>query len=386
MPRALNVVGIFAGIGGFELGFRAAGHRTVMVCESDPLCRIVLANFGCKISSDIFDLKRIPQGTDVITAGFPCQSFSPAGTTLGLHRPVKRLLEKLFELIGHSAPEFVVLENVPFIRFVDDGGAGLRMILRRLEALGYRWAYRIVDSQAFGLPQRRRRWLLVASLSNDPAAILLNEDTEQGIAGKDTTASAFGFYWTEGNTGLGWTRCAVPPLKSGSGLGIPSPPAVWDVRGRRVLVPGIRDAERLQGFDADWTGFPELGRTRWRMVGNAVSVPVALWLASRLQTRETFSRNAIKLKRGDRWPVAAFGSPAGRYAVSASAYPRNLAPEGILEFLKEPSLLSYRATKGFYRRAKATTKLRIDAAFLEAIHDHMSAMKSITPDLSLQSI
>src|SRR5690606_19679397 len=93
-----------------------------------------------------------------------------------------------------------------------------------------------------------------------------------------------GFYWTEGLRGLGWAVNAVPTLKGGSSIGIPSPPAIVLPDGR-VVTPDIRDAERLQGFPADWTKVAETvarRSARWRLVGNAVSVPAADWIGKRL--------------------------------------------------------------------------------------------------------
>lgn len=63
---------------------------------------------------------------------------------------------------------------------------------------------------------------------------------------------AFGFYWTEGTRGLGAAVDAVPTLKGGSTIGIPSPPGIL-LPGGRVVTPRIEDAERLQGFEAGWT-------------------------------------------------------------------------------------------------------------------------------------
>src|SRR6185369_5770580 len=76
---------------------------------------------------------------------------------------------------------------------------------------------------------------------------LLGED--HGAPGRVAREGhACGFYWTEGNTGLGWAIDAVPPLKSGSALHIPSPPAIWLPETRAIVTPAIEDAERLQGF------------------------------------------------------------------------------------------------------------------------------------------
>src|SRR4030095_11208128 len=103
-----------------------------------------------------------------------------------------------------------------------------------------------------GLPQRRERVYLVASLNHDPRAVVfrgnINPPQRRGSAGE----TSFGFYWTEGSRGLGWAVDAVPTLKSGSTVGIASPPAIWLPDGS-IVQPDIRDAERLQGFEADWT-------------------------------------------------------------------------------------------------------------------------------------
>ncbi len=93
-------------------------------------------------------------------------------------------------------------------------GAGMRYLVEQIERLGFRWAYRVVDTRAFGLPQRRRRVLIVASRDEDPSAVLLADDAEQPR--EPDVWKLGGFYWTEGNRGLGWIREAVPPLKGSS--------------------------------------------------------------------------------------------------------------------------------------------------------------------------
>ena len=88
----------------------------------------------------------------------------------------------------------------------------------------------------------------------------------------------------------GWAQDAVPTLKGGSTIGIPSPPAVWHrlgEAGRRIVTPNITEAERLQGFDAmdsaSGVGLQSQGNA-WKLVGNAVTVGVAEWVGSRLRS------------------------------------------------------------------------------------------------------
>ena len=148
-------------------------------------------------------------------------------------------------------------------------------------------------------------------------------------------ASACGFYWTEGNNGLGWAEDAIPPLKGGSGCGIPSPPGIWVPAEQAIVTPDIRDAERLQGFPADWTA-PAIGDgvragKRWQLVGNAVSVPLAKWIGTRLGTPGTYSQDVATLvSRSEPWPQAAWGRNGKVFRASLSAHPLKTKPHALL--------------------------------------------------------
>ena len=162
-------------------------------------------------------------------------------------------------------------------------GAGMRHLASRFRALGFSWAYRVVDTPGFGLPHRRRRIYIVASRDHDPARVLFSD--EAGTEQRDElseSASATGFYWTEGNRGVGRAADSVPPLKGGSSWGIPSPPAIFVRAQRRFVTPTIGGAERLQGLPNGWTAaasrIPGGEKARWQLVGNAVSVPIAEWI------------------------------------------------------------------------------------------------------------
>ena len=145
---------------------------------------------------------------------------------------------------------FVLLENVPFMLQLNRGEA-IRHIVGEFEELGYRWAVLCYRLPCVRIAAAPRTVFLVASTEVDPANVLLQDDA--GPARDiETPSSAYGFYWTEGSRGLGWAVDAVPTLKGGSTIGIPSPPAIWLPDGR-IVTPEIRDAERLQGFEDDWT-------------------------------------------------------------------------------------------------------------------------------------
>jgi DNA (cytosine-5)-methyltransferase 1 len=260
------------------------------------------------------------------------------------------------------------------------GGQALSTIVNALEKLGYKWAYRIVDAMAFGLPQRRLRVYIVASLVDDPREVLFADECEAIPAPVDHRHVACGFYWTEGIRGLGWAVDAVPPLKGGSSVGVASPPAVLLPNGR-IVTPSITDAERLQGFPKDWTRPAEAVTKRgmrWKLVGNSVNVRVATWLGERLAVPgKPILRGAQPMKRGERWPQAAFNVGEGRFTNSLSTWPKVVRRRSLNEFVGANSeLLSRRATAGFLARTRRA-QLRFPAGFIGAIESHLEKMDSI---------
>ena len=316
-----------------------------------------------------------PRGTDLLAAGFPCQDLSQAGGTRGIKGVRSGLVTEVFRILETHDVPWVMLENVPFMLRLGRGAA-MKYIIKRLEDLGYRWAFRVMDARAFGLPQRRERVYLLASREADPAPLLFKGDSPH-INGVDYRGRACGFYWTEGVRGLGWAVGAVPTLKGGSSIGIASPPAIWLPDGRMVT-PDIRDAERLQGFRADWTKPAEaVGRAgfRWKLVGNAVSVPVAKWIGDRLArvNVDEYWDDHDGLVKGA-WPTAAYGADGEAFAVTLSKWPVKRQQQDILEFLRhEPKELSLRATKGFEKRLSSST-LRAPDEFRAALKDHIKRM------------
>lgn len=392
----MRFAGLFAGIGGFELGLARAGHETVLLCESwAPAGAVLRDRFpGVPVHGDIRELADLPAEVDAICAGFPCQDLSQAGRTAGIGGSRSSLIGEVFRLLERRPVPTVVLENVPFMLQLDRGRA-LSHVVSELERLGYRWAYRIVDTLAFGLPQRRQRVFLVACLDAEPAdALLADEACEasgacEAIPPQRRTAldtHAHGFYWTEGTRGLGWAPDAIPTLKNGSTIGIPSPPAILLPTGK-IVTPDIRDAERLQGFEPDWTRPAEVAARRslrWSLVGNAVSVPVASWLGGRLAAPGSYTAARDRALPSDgRWPKAARFDGVRRWAVAISTSPRWIARPALHDFLRYAGTpLSARATAGFLRRADASP-LRFVPGFKEAVGAHLRGMRGASSAIGL---
>lgn len=380
--KALTTAGLFAGIGGFEAGFAESHiHAEALVEFWKPAQDVLRARFPqAELLDDVEDVASLPR-VDVLTAGFPCTDLSQAGRMEGIDGAASGLVRHVFRLLPSAEPTWLVFENVRNMLALDSGRA-MRFLVDELEARGYRWAYRLIDSRSCGVPQRRQRVLLVASRTEDPTAVLFADE-----AGEPPTEAfredAFGFYWTEGLKGLGWARDAVPTMKGGSTVGIPSPPAIWipdAPLGRRVVTPTIEDAEALQGFARGWTepASDEERRNgpRWRLAGNAVTVGVSAWLGCRLVSPgRTCELPARPLSVGHRWPNAAHGASGRVWAVEASLWPQQLPYQHLLDLVDRSAArpLTARAAAGFLKRTEQS-KLRFDPEFLVAVKEHSQAV------------
>lgn len=382
---SLSVVGLFAGIGGLELGFQRSGHEAELLCEIWHPARTVLEQRfpDVPLHDDVRTLRSLPT-SDVVAAGFPCTDLSQAGRTAGISGSQSGLIGEVFRLLETSAPTWLVLENVRNM-LVLDGGHAMEYLVRKLECLGYRWAYRLVDSRSFGVPQRRQRVILVASKTEDPRTVLFADDARERRP-SDFRSDAFGFYWTEGFTGLGWAQDAVPTLKGGSSVGIASPPAVWmpaAPSGRRLVLPSVADGVALQGFPRWWLGPPKQRLRKgvqWKLVGNAVTVGLARWLGSRLGSPGQYTAELESdLPGGERWPTAAWGESGQRHSVDASMWPLRKPYRHLVDLLNPSDLepLSLRAAAGFLNRVNRS-RLRFVEDFVLDVKEHVEIAQDLT--------
>lgn len=164
---ALTLGGLCSGIGGIEYAFAAAGFDTRWMVEINPFCRRVLEHHrqecwpNAVIEKDVFDVGRNNLSpVSVISAGFPCQPFSVAGSQRGtgderfIWPEIRRIIDELY-------PPIVLLENVPGIR-TNDGGHTFVRILRELNEGGYDAEWGHLTASAVGSPQVRERVFIVA--------------------------------------------------------------------------------------------------------------------------------------------------------------------------------------------------------------------------------
>ena len=172
----MTVGSLFSGIGGLDLGFERAGMTVAWQCEIDKAASTVLARHWPDVPNmgDVRDVGHSTPSVDVVVGGFPCQDVSVAGRRAGLDGERSGLWHEFRRIVGDLRPRWVVVENVPGL-LSSNGGRDFAVILRGLVECGYGVAWRVLDAQYFGLPQRRRRVFLVGSFGNGRAAQVLFE-------------------------------------------------------------------------------------------------------------------------------------------------------------------------------------------------------------------
>ncbi len=173
----MKLLSLFSGIDGFDTGFARAGMKCIGKAEQDRWCNAVSRFHSPKVKR-VSDVKEINRSTfpvpDIICAGVPCQDVSIAGKRAGLGGTRTRLFFEFSRIVEVFKPQWLVFENVPGL-FSANERRDFARVLGELGECGYMLAYRILDSEYFGVAQRRRRVFIVGSLGNGSCAEVLFE-------------------------------------------------------------------------------------------------------------------------------------------------------------------------------------------------------------------
>jgi DNA (cytosine-5)-methyltransferase 1 len=170
--QPLTFIDLFAGIGGFHMAFHRNGARCVFASEWNEHSRKTYERNFLKVEPKLFksnnfagditkvDAKSIPD-FDILTGGFPCQSFSQAGYKKGFQDVRGTLFFDIARIIKEKQPAAYFIENVRHLKN-HDGGKTFETIKKVLEEdLGYSFYWKIVKASDFGLPQHRPRLYMV---------------------------------------------------------------------------------------------------------------------------------------------------------------------------------------------------------------------------------
>ena len=174
----LTGVSLFAGVGGFDLAMQRKGVKVVASVEIDSKCNEVLAKHFPDATqfTDVTTVKGedlINAGFNpsrgIITGGFPCQDLSVAGKRAGLAGARSGLFWEIARIVEETQTEYAILENVPGL-LSSNGGADFAVVLGTMADLGYSVAWRVLDAQYFGVPQRRKRVFIACRRASSGSA------------------------------------------------------------------------------------------------------------------------------------------------------------------------------------------------------------------------
>jgi DNA (cytosine-5)-methyltransferase 1 len=179
----MKFVSLFAGVGGFDLGLTRSGHECVGQVEIDKHARAVLdlqfpdvpKHNDVTTAIDWADEIGLTGNIDLVCGGFPCQDLSVAGKRAGLAGARSGLFYDALRFATHTKAKTILLENVPGL-LSSNQGRDFGVLLTALAESGYsNLEWRVLDSQFFGVPQRRRRIFIVASVGTEPFRQILAE-------------------------------------------------------------------------------------------------------------------------------------------------------------------------------------------------------------------
>jgi DNA (cytosine-5)-methyltransferase 1 len=173
--KRMTGVSLFAGIGGFDLAMERNNIDVVASVEIDKKASAILARHFPKstLFEDVTEVtgeQLIEAGFDprngIITGGFPCQDLSVAGKRAGLAGERSGLFWEIARIIQETETEWFILENVPGL-LSSNKGQDMGLVIGTLADLGYGVAWRVLDAQYFGVPQRRRRVFIIGRRNSD---------------------------------------------------------------------------------------------------------------------------------------------------------------------------------------------------------------------------
>lgn len=286
--RTLNCIDLFCGIGGFHVAAEQLGIDVVFACDIDDEARKAYThNFGLAPVGDIVAVKTkdIPDH-DLLFAGFPCQPFSIIGRRDGFADPRGTLFFEIERIVKAKRPRGIILENVKQLATAQKG-AVLRRIMDALKDLGYTVDYKILNALNFGLPQKRERTIIVATLAEfdqfpwpdkplpmKPLSDILEAEpnpkhfVSERIRQKRHeahTAKTNPAIWHENKAGNVSSHPFSCALRAGASYNY------LLVDGNRRLTP--REMLRLQGFPESFEIVCNDSQTR-KQAGNAVPPPI----------------------------------------------------------------------------------------------------------------
>ena len=266
---------LFAGIGGFDIGFEKAGWQGLWQVEIDPINRAVLADRfpGTLQLSDVRNAgARNLSPVDCLAFGSPCTNLSAMGTCTerkGFDGPESGLFREALRIIDEIRPAWVVFENVPGL-LNSRSGKDAQILISEFAKRNYLGFARVLDAQYFGVPQGRRRLFLVAGLGCYPPMEFLADagSVESLRRSLGEEPERVGDFW------LAYTLTA-PPREKGCRINLCAETLVAEPDAWSEMVKRERTSQ-AHGF---CLGLDASSAAEAFSAGNAVCPAIAYWIA-----------------------------------------------------------------------------------------------------------
>lgn len=312
MKDKLLLIDLFAGTGAFSYAFHKTNKIDTIFANDklDSSEKIFNINNNIELTKeDILNIedKDIPK-SNIITAGFPCQPFSIAGSKKGFNDERSNVFWKILSIIKSNEPEIVILENVKNLQNHDKGNT-FKIILKNLENLNYYVKYSVLNTcKITGIPQNRERIYIVCfknkdkydnfnfdfeEIDNKPIKSFLEDnipdkyyynnnsviyaELKKNVTKHINTNTIYQYrrYYVRENK-----NNVCPTLTENMGSGGHNVPIILDDKGIRKLTP--RECFNLQGFPNDYL-LPDISTSKlYSLAGNAVSIPVVCLIAKKI--------------------------------------------------------------------------------------------------------
>lgn len=320
----LSIVELFAGVGGFRLGFeKAGGFKTIYANDFDKWCKKTYDGYFGEGAMDLNDIQKVEASDipdcDILTAGFPCQPFSKIGKLHGFSDARGTLFWDVLRILKAKQPKAFVLENVANLVNHDKGYTFERIRDGLENELGYHVYYQVLNTKDYGLPQDRKRIYIVGFKDDVKFSFPEKQPLTKNVEDILETQPVHDYYYmsqkymdglekhkerhaAKGH-GFGYrvldpkgisTTCVVGNMGRERNLikDTPRPNAV-NRTGSPLNKDGIRkltvkEYARLQGFPDDYN-FSDKVTIAYKQIGNAVSVPVAEAVAKQVKLSLTLS-------------------------------------------------------------------------------------------------
>ncbi|MFH1386275.1 MAG: DNA cytosine methyltransferase [bacterium] len=310
--KKYKIVSLFAGCGGLDLGFKGGfsflnkkypslNYDVVWANDLDEnACQTFSRNLGDPIvAGDIIKIlssnnghRPLPEKTDIVLGGFPCQDFSHAGKRRGFNSKRGVLYKSMAEVIKKTNPVLFVAENVRGLMTMDNGKA-VKTIIKHFSELGYHIEPQLYLAADYEVPQKRERIIMVGTkkgvlpaFEHPKPKLKRHEWISLKKAIGDLEYIPEGrlpnHYWSRAIKNKGQGNSLVSSDKPGPTMRAEHHGNIeWHWNGKRRL--SAREAARIQSFPDDFVFHPSTS-SAYKQIGNAVPPVMAWHLASHIQS------------------------------------------------------------------------------------------------------